>query len=60
MNPVYIRVALYVVSSMAAAGGFGTFDPEAGTLTLNLDELALAVGAGGAVSAAVFAIWGKK
>lgn len=60
MNPVYIRVALYVVSSMAAAGGFGTFDPEAGTLTLRLDDVAMALGAGGAISAAVFAVWGKK
>lgn len=60
MNPVYIRVALYVFSSMAAAAGFGTFDAEAGTLTLNLNEVAMALGAGGALSAAIFGIWGTK
>jgi hypothetical protein len=60
VNPTYIRVALYVLSGMAAAAGFGTFDAEAGTLTLNLNEMALALAASSVVSGVIFGIWGKK
>ena len=43
-----------------AAAGLGTFDATAGTLTLNLNDIATAVAGAGAVNAIVFAIWGKK
>lgn len=60
MNPVYVRVLFYALAGIVASAGFGTFDAEAGTLTLNLDQLgaasAVAVGAAGAV----FAKWGTK
>lgn len=60
MNPTYIRVAIYTVAALAAAAGFGRFDAEAGTLTLDLNQIALAVAAGGALNAAILAKWGKK
>jgi hypothetical protein len=60
MNPTYVRVAIYTVAALAAAAGFGKFDASAGTLTLDLNQIALAVAAGGAVNAAILAKWGKK
>lgn len=60
MNAVYVRMALYTIAVMAAAAGFGTFDATAGTLTLNLNEMAAAIAAAGALNGAVFAVWGKK
>lgn len=60
MNPVYVRMALYTLAVMAASAGFGTFDAAAGTLTLNLNEMAAAIAAAGLVNGAVFAVWGKK
>lgn len=60
MNPVYIRVAFYALAGFVAAVGFGTFDAEAGTLTLDLDDLSAAVAASSFLSAVVFGLWGKK
>lgn len=60
MNPVYIRLALYSLAGLAAAAGLGTFDPAAGTLTLQLDDLAAAIGASSVLTGVIFAIWGKK
>ena len=60
MNPVYIRVVLYALAGFIASAGFGTFDQEAGTLTLDVDQLALAVPAALAFAGGVFAKWGKK
>lgn len=57
---IYIRLAVYAVAGLVAAAGFGTFDAEAGTLTLNLNEIVMALAAGGAISGAVFAKWGKR
>ena len=44
-----IRMALYAVSSFLAGYGYAVYDAEAGTLTLNLDQIATFI-----VSAAVF------
>lgn len=60
MNSVYIRMALYTLAVMAASAGFGSFDATAGTLTLNLNEMAAAIAAAGVLNGAVFAVWGKK
>jgi hypothetical protein len=60
VNPVYIRIALYTLATAATAAGLGTFDAEAGTLTLNLNDIAAAIAGAGFVNGAVFAIWGKK
>lgn len=60
MNPVYIRMTLYTLAAMAAAIGFGTFDAEAGTLTLDLNQIGLALGGAGLVNGAIFAAFGKK
>lgn len=60
MNPVYIRLIAYSIGGMIAAMGLGTFDPEAGTLTLQLDEIAQAVGTSSVATAIIFALWGKK
>lgn len=60
MNPTYVRVAIYTVAALAAAAGFGEFDASAGTLTLNLNEITMAVVAGGALNAAILTKWGKK
>lgn len=60
MNPVYIRLAVYALAGIIAAAGFGTFNPEAGTLTLDLNQIALAVPAALIFVGAVFAKWGTK
>lgn len=60
MNPVYIRMAIYSIAAMFAAAGLGVFDPAAGTLTLHLDDIGMAVAGAGLLNGAVFSLWGKK
>lgn len=60
MNPVYIRLALYTLAGSLAALGVGTFDAEAGTLTLDLNQMATVLAGSSVVTGVVFAIWGKK
>ena len=60
MNAVWIRMVLYTIAPVAASFGFGIFDAEAGTLTLNLNELSIALGASALFNGAVFKIWGVK
>jgi len=36
---LYIRMVLYALSAGAAGAGFASFDAEARTLTVNLDDL---------------------
>lgn len=60
MNPVYIRMALYTLAGLVTAAGVGTFDAARGTLTFNLDDLALIVAGSGFINGVVFALWGKK
>lgn len=60
MTALPIRMVLYTVAVMAAAAGFGTFDAEAGTLTLNLNEIAASLAAAGGLNAFVVWIWGTK
>lgn len=60
MNAVYIRMALYSVAAMLAALGLGVFDPTTGTLTLDLNDIAMALGGAGVVNGLIFSAWGKK
>ena len=41
---LFVRMALYALSAGAAGYGFGTYDADAGTLTLNLDQVASIIG----------------
>lgn len=41
---LFIRMALYALSAGAAGYGIGTYDSAAGTLTLNLDQVASIIG----------------
>lgn len=50
---LYIRMALYFLSSGAAALGIAAFDPEAGTITFDLKAVELLLG-GLATFAATF------
>lgn len=44
MVALYIRMILYALSAGAAGYGLGTFDPEAGTVTFQIDTLAQVLG----------------
>ena len=41
---LYIRMALYALCAGAAGYGLATFDPQAGTVTFQIDELAKMLG----------------
>lgn len=60
MNPVYIRLALYTLAGSMAALGVGNFDAASGTLTLDLNQMAIVLAGSSFVTGLVFAIWGKK
>lgn len=40
---LYIRMALYLVSGLLAGQGLAIFDADAGTLTLKIEDLAVAL-----------------
>lgn len=60
MNPVYLRMILYSIAATIAAAGLGVFDPAAGTLTLHLDDIGMAIAGAGLLNGVVFGVWGKK
>lgn len=65
MNPVYLRVAIYILSTLlgmipAAWAGFISYDAASQVLSVSVPGLVTAVAAGLTVSGGVFAIWGKK
>ena len=62
MKGLSLRMVLYTLAAMIAAFGFGDFNAETGdlALSLNMNQIAMALGAGGAVNAAIVGIWGKK
>lgn len=60
MNPVYLRLAFYSIAAIVAGAGLGDFDPTTGTLTMNLNDLAVALGGAGVLNLAVLHVWGKK
>lgn len=41
---LYVRMALYAICAGMAGYGLATFDPQAGTLTIDLEQLAQIVG----------------
>lgn len=60
INPVYLRMAVYVFAPMLAAFPGVTVDMAAGLITIDIDTAIAGVGAGLAAAGAVFAKWGKK
>jgi fumarate reductase subunit C len=65
MNPVYLRLALYLASTVlglipAAFAGFVSFDAATNMLSINVEGLITALFAGSALTSGVFAVWGKK
>lgn len=57
---VYLRMAVYTVAALAASAGVGTYDAQAQTLTLHLDEIVIALTGAGAINWGILALWGKK
>jgi hypothetical protein len=41
---LYIRMAIYFIAPFIAGLGFASYNPDAGTLTVNLDDLAVVLG----------------
>jgi len=65
MNPVYIRLIVYALSTLAglmpaAWAGFAAYDAVAGTVTISIEGLATMLAVGVTASGAVFARWGVK
>lgn len=60
MNPVYLRLAAYVIAPMLAASGFGALDPETMVLTINLKQAGSALVAATASALVIFKSWGTK
>lgn len=65
MNPVYIRLLAYVLSTLfgmipAAWAGWIAYDAVAQTVTVSVPGLATALATGIAVSGAIFRKWGVK
>ncbi len=65
MNPVYLRLGLYVLSSSIAAipaayAGLITYDMARDVLTMKPAGIFSALIGGGAISGGIFAKWGKK
>ena len=65
MNAVYIRLALYVVSSMlgmipASLAGYVSYDATTYALTIDVQAVVIAIFAGFAMSAGVLNRWGVK
>jgi len=65
MNPVYIRIAFYVLSWLvslipASWAGWVHYSAETGLLTVSLEGAASALVLALAASVGVLQIWGKK
>lgn len=60
MNPVYFRVALYMLAPMLAMLPGVTYDPIAQTVLISLDTVAIGLAGGAAIAGGVFMQWGKS
>ena len=65
MNPVYIRLIVYVLSILAGMipaswAGWVSYDAASEMLVISLPGLAAAIAGGLALTGAVFARWGIK
>lgn len=56
---LFIRMAIYTLAAMAAAMGFGELDHATGKLTLDLEQIAVALASAGVINSAVVWLWGK-
>ncbi|MEH7827093.1 hypothetical protein [Gemmobacter denitrificans] len=64
MDLVYIRLIAYALSMLAgmipaAWAGWASYDAVAGTVTVSIEGLAAAAGAGLAMSVGIFKRWGR-
>lgn len=64
-NLVYIRLVAYVLSMIAGAipaawAGFASYSEAAGTVTISLEGLAVAIVTAFAGSFTIFKLWGTK
>lgn len=65
MNAVYVRLALYVISTLlgmipASLAGYVSYNAATYALTINVQAVVIAVFAGFAMSAGVLRRWGVK
>ena len=65
MNAVYIRLALYVISTLlgmipASFAGYVSYDAATYALTIDVQAVVIAIFAGFAMSAGVLTRWGVK
>lgn len=65
MNPVYLRLALYLASTVlglipAALAGYVAFDQATNMLSINVEGLITALFGGSLITTGIFAKWGKK
>jgi hypothetical protein len=65
MDPVYLRLIVYVLSTLLAMvpaswAGFVSYDATLQVVTISLPGLITAVAGGLAVSGGIFARWGVK
>lgn len=57
---IYIRMALYLLGPLLVAFGIGSFDADAGTITINIEQAAVALTVALSALLGVFGKWGKK
>lgn len=60
MNPVYIRMAFYVLAPMVAMMPGVTYNADAATLLVDLEAAAIGLSVSLAGVAGVFGKWGKS
>lgn len=65
MNPVYVRLALYVVSTLlgmipASLAGYVSYNAATYALTIDVQAVVIALFAGFAMSAGILNRWGVK
>ena len=59
MNPVYVRMILYFLAPILAMLPGVEYDPQAQTIILSLDTIALGLAGSALFTGFVFAKWGK-
>ena len=55
-----LRMVFYTIATLVMAAGFGSMNYETGILTLDLNQIAAALGSAGALNGIVLWLWGKK
>ena len=65
MNAVYLRIALYITSTLlgmipASWAGYVAYDVAANTLTISVEAMVIAIVSGIVMSGGIFRRWGVK